>query len=111
MDDRNSETWAARVATLPPPPLAELARRITVREDQYAGFIRRADAWASSRPEPGVVVYPRDAAVVAALGVPCDDCLTLVYAQGEDGHVIRYGVADGEHWAALISAHCGRQPA
>lgn len=95
-------------ATLPPPEV--MLERIATRERQHAGWLVRADAWANSRAAgaPVEVIYPRDAAAIAALGVPCDDCLTLVHRQGEDGHVIRYWAESGRHWAALISAHCGR---
>lgn len=110
MDDlQNRETSAARVATLPSPDdfLAALTRRTQLHD----GFMVRADAWATARaggdPDAVVVEYPRDAAVVIALGVPCYDCFGLVYAEGQDGHHVRFGAEAGRHWAALISATCG----
>jgi hypothetical protein len=112
MDDlTNHETSGARVATLPPRGLfsVELGRRQAARE----AFIRRADAWAVARAGGDraavVITHPVDEAVIIALGVPCDDCFGLVYAEGEDGHHVRFGMDAGRHWAALISARCGRR--
>lgn len=108
MDDRvDDRSFAARVATLP--SHEELMRRIALRKEQHLAFVVRADRWANTRTdaEPGVV-FPRDEAAVLALGVPCDDCLVLIYAQGQSGHVVRFEWWSGRHWAALISAQCGR---
>lgn len=98
---------ATRVATLPSPE--DLLRRIAQRERQHREFVARAQRWEVSRADaaPGVV-FPRDEVAVVALGVPCDDCLVLIYRQGSYGHRVRLGFASGLHWAALISAHCGR---
>jgi hypothetical protein len=115
MDDlMNGETMApgipGQLATLPPPDttLAQLRRR----ETQLEGWLARADQWAVARAggrrRDVVVEYPRDTAVVIALGVPCSDCFALVYAEGQDGHHVRFGAEAGRHWAALIRASCRR---
>lgn len=108
MDDLTLERPTA--ALVPPRALLEY---IATRERQHRVFVARADAWAKARAGGGpvVVVYPDDAEAVAWLGVPCDDCLALVHRQGEAGHEIRFYAANGQHWASLISAHCGRRPA
>lgn len=108
MDDLPPERLRATTAAVT--GATALLERVAARERQHLEFVARADAWARDRAgdEPVAVVYPLDAAAIAALGVPCDDCLTLVHADGEREHRIRYGAANGLHWAALISAHCGR---
>lgn len=98
------------MATLPSPDdmLAQLRRREVLRDD----FVQRAHDWAVERAgsaEAVVVEHPRDEPAILALGVPCGDCLTLVYTT-EGGHHVRFGAEAGRHWAALITAHC-RRPA
>jgi hypothetical protein len=108
MDDQNRETSAARVATLPSPD--EWLAGLTRREAMLGAFVERAHAWALSRAGGDAasveVVYPRDARVIAALGVPCLDCFGTVYCDGEGGHKIRYGIQFGADWAAAIWARC-----
>lgn len=93
---------------MPPPEV--VLDRIAARERQHAEWLTRADSWARRRAGGGPVevVYPRDIEAILALGVPCRDCLGLIYVPGVGGHTIRFGAAAGEHWAALISASCGR---
>jgi hypothetical protein len=100
-------------ATLPAPGAQSRAEQR--RQLQRAGWRERADAWATARAGsagvPVAVVWPRDMAVVVALGVPCDDCRELVYEQGQSGHRVRVAVEDGRHWAELVTATCGRASA
>lgn len=102
MDDlSNRETLTARVVTPFPPEV--ILGRIRRREAQNHAFVERVRARFGDGP-----VVVDDQADVVALGVPCDDCLALVYVDGEDGHLVQFGSAGGQRWAALISARCGR---
>jgi hypothetical protein len=63
-----------------------LARLLERRDLQRGAWLERAKAWEAGRPSAaGVVQLPRDARQVVALGVPCVDCLVLVYEQGQVG--------------------------
>lgn len=57
----------------------------------------------------GVMVWPQDEAEILALGVPCDDCVTVVTTLV--GHTLDVTmVRPGLHWSDGIVARCGRAP-
>ncbi len=112
MENRRNHETSAVATLLRVPSAAEIERRLQRRRLQHASFVQRLETWALERAggDLGAVVveHPRDDAVIIALGVPCEDCLTLVYSQGEDGHVVRFGALPGVSWSEFIVAQCGR---
>lgn len=97
----------------PVPPVEQLERWLTDREVQRREFVARAHTWATGRGDL-VLSWPDDQAAVLALGVPCDDCVTVVddLESGPDRarHELQVTGRDGEHWAHGIVARCGRAP-
>lgn len=111
-DGMDTETETA-VAGRPTPTVVDLRRWLLARLSQRAEFLARASAWAQGRGDL-VLTWPQDQPAVLALGVPCDDCVTLVYdlepGAGRDRHVLQVTGTDGAHWARGIVARCGRAP-
>lgn len=100
------------VVDRPVPTVEDLERWIAARELQHVEFLARAAVWGAERGDP-VLTWPRDQAAVLALGVPCDDCVTVVRELepvGGPRHVLRVTGYAGRHWAAGIVARCGRPP-
>lgn len=113
-----------------------LERLLQRRRLQHDSFVERAKVWESGRPPAaGPVEFPRDMPLVIGLGVPCEDCLVLVYEQGQlggtlvadvkaeleavarmrgdsaptavvAGHEVFFGMVPGVHWALLVAARC-----
>lgn len=74
-------------------------------------WLAEAQSWLATRPGR-VVTLPDDLpALLLARGVPCADCLAKVWRPGDAGHEVRFARSPGQHWAAGITAHCGRPPA
>lgn len=110
----------------------ELERLLTRRRLQHDSWMERAKTWEANRPTvAGLVEFPRDQAQVIALGVPCVDCLQLVWQQApvgarfgaglvledddEDGelavapvHEVTFMIRPGEHWSRFVAARCYR---
>lgn len=103
----------AVAAERPVPGSDQLERWISERELQRAAFLERCTAWAVGRGDL-VLSWPADEAAVVALGVPCDDCVTVVESLEARGsrsrHVLQVTARMGEHWARGIVAKCGRPP-
>jgi hypothetical protein len=79
---------APRVTAVQPARVAArtgtLERLLERRRLQHGAYVERARAWEANRPaSAGPVEFPRDEAQVIALGVPCVDCLALIYEQGQ----------------------------
>lgn len=107
---------------------SRLERLLERRELQRASWVQRAQTWEDGRSaELGPVEFPRDARVVIGLGVPCVDCLVLVYEQDQEGgelgrpeladgavpagparHHVSFGILPGRHWAEFVAARCYR---
>lgn len=103
----------AAAAERPVPPGDQLERWISDRERQRAAFLERCTAWAARRGDL-TLTWPADEAAILALGVPCDDCVTVVESLEARGsrsrHVLQVTGREGDHWAYGISAKCGRPP-
>jgi hypothetical protein len=80
--------------------------RTTWYDREFAGFIGRAQTWLLSRPGKQVNL-PKQLNLVAAIGIPCRDCKTVIHRQGESGHTVRWVRAEkGGHWASGITVSC-----
>jgi hypothetical protein len=105
----SGDVGAELLAALGALPSAEvLLERERQRALQRADFIARAGRWLDERG--GRLVLPLDRAELVALGVPCEDCLELVTAEGAGGHLVDVRFGAGERVGASIAARCGRRP-
>jgi hypothetical protein len=87
-------------------PALLVAEWQAIRSEQHEAFAVRAHAWLMGRDDP-VLTWPSDEReMLEQVGIPCVDCLEVVRAAGP-GHVVRYLMRDGEHWASGIWATCG----
>lgn len=92
------------------PPAAQLERWLAERLAQRQEFLRRCIAWGAVGTRMGALVWPQDEAEILALGVPCDDCVTVVTTLVAHTLTVTM-VGDGLHWSDGIVARCGKAPA
>lgn len=102
----------------PVPPPEQLERWLLDRVDQRAEFLRSCIAWAV--PRGGEMWWPEDRAALLELGIPCDDCATVVHQAVDELHaapargehwLIVTAVGGAGHWSDGIVAKCGQPPA
>ena len=81
--------------------------KATRHQQARAQFHDRAAQWL--RAQPGKQMrMPEQLAAVVALGVPCPTCDELVRRDRQNGHQIEWNPTAPGHWAAGITAVCGR---
>ena len=94
----------------PVPPADQVERWLAERLAQRQEFLRRCIAWGAVGTRMGALVWPQDEMEILALGVPCDDCVTVVTALGT--HTLTVVMVGGRlHWSDGIVARCGKAPA
>lgn len=83
------------------------AVQLAVRQE----FLRLCIAWAL--PQGGELIWPRDAAAVIALGVPCVNCHAAVSDPDDVEHRIHVHMVmtAGMHWSDGIWATCESEEA
>ncbi len=89
--------------------LAPVDYRTADRLAQRRAFLGRCIARAV--PWGGALTWPTDQAAILALGIPCSDCVSVVYAlEGRRRHTIRVVlVGPALHWSDGITAHCAAE--
>lgn len=94
------------------PSTAQLEEWLAERLAQRHEFLRRCLFWSADRG--GVLEWPGDQAAILRLGVPCENCVTVVHRLGAAGGshrlVVRM-VPAPLHWSDGITAHCDGAPA